>query len=278
MSSGFALPSARPFAYTMPPTGRLALVMVDWQRDFLEEGGFGHALGNDVSRLQSALPQAERVLAACRAAGVPVVHTLEAHDAGLINCPAAKLARCPAIGTVQDESRGRLLVAGEPGNAIVREVAPLAGEGVVHKPGKGAFWRTDLEQRLAALGATHLIFTGVTTEVCVQSSMREANDRGFDCLLVADATESYFEEFKRATIEMIVAQGAIVGWTCETSDLIDALRAHSPLGPPASPTPRLPPHGKRTLLAVSGTLQVGGAAAVVATSTIVMQPQPRYDT
>ena len=114
-------------------------------------------------------------------------------------------------------------MGGEPGNAIVPEVAPLPGETVVRKPGKGAFYRTRLEAELRAAGATHLIVTGVTTEVCVQTTMREANDRGFDCLLVRDATESYFAHFKAATLEMIVAQGAIVGWTADSTEVVAAL-------------------------------------------------------
>ena len=148
-----------------------------------------------------------------------------------------------------------MLVAGEPGNAIVEAVAPLPGEEVVHKPGKGAFWNTDLEARLERLGITHLIVTGVTTEVCVQTTMREANDRGYDCVVVADATESYFPEFKKATLEMIVAQGAIVGWACQSADVVSALKGHSPLPPPSAP--RAAAAMKRTLLAVSGTLQCG---------------------
>ena len=254
-ASAFSLPSAEPFAFNMPAAGRVGLLMIDWQRDFLEEGGFGHVLGNDVTPLQRALQPAAAVLAAGRACGIPVIHTLEAHDTALANCPPAKRSRCNAIGTVLDASRGRVLVAGEPGNAIVEAVAPLPSEEVVHKPGKGAFWNTDLEAHLERLGITHLIVTGVTTEVCVQTTMREANDRGYDCVVVADATESYFPEFKKATLEMIVAQGAIVGWACQSADVVSALKGHSPLPPPSAP--RAAAAMKRTLLAVSGTLQCG---------------------
>ena len=177
--------------------------------------------------LRRALGPAARVLAAAREAGVPVVHTLEAHAADLSDCPPAKKRRCAAIGETlpSDPARGRVLVKGEPGNAIVPEVAPLPGEIVIHKPGKGAFCGTTLAAELAALGATHLLFTGVTTEVCVQTTMREANDRGFDCLLVSDATESYFPEFKAATLAMVVAQGGIVGWCAEAAEVCVALKA-----------------------------------------------------
>ena len=152
-------------------------------------------------------------------------HTLEAHAADLGDCPPSKKRRCEAIGETLDASRGRVLVRGEPGNAVVPELAPAAGELVVHKPGKGAFYGTTLERDLRAAGVTHLVVTGVTTEVCVQSTLREANDRGFDCLLVEDATESYFPAFKRATLDMVVAQGGIVGWTATAGDVAAALAA-----------------------------------------------------
>ncbi|KAH8070963.1 isochorismatase-like protein [Aureococcus anophagefferens] len=165
------------------------------------------------------------LLEAARARGLFVAHTLEAHAADLGDCPPSKKRRCEAIGETLDASRGRVLVRGEPGNAVVPELAPAAGELVVHKPGKGAFYGTTLERDLRAAGVTHLVVTGVTTEVCVQSTLREANDRGFDCLLVEDATESYFPAFKRATLDMVVAQGGIVGWTATAGDVAAALAA-----------------------------------------------------
>ena len=118
---------------------------------------------------------------------------------------------------------GRLLVAGEPGNAIVDALQPRAGEIAIDKPGKGMFWATGLHERLGAMGITHLVFAGVTTEVCVQTSMREANDRGYECLLITDATESYFDEFKAATIRMITAQGGIVGWAADLAAFAKAV-------------------------------------------------------
>jgi nicotinamidase-related amidase len=198
--------------------------MIDWQRDFLEEGGFAHCLGNDVSVLRPAVGPARALLAAARAAGLTVVHTIESHKADLSDLPPNKLRRCAKIGQVADAVRGRMLIRGEPGNELIPELAPLADELVVYKPGKGAFYATGLEEQLRALGVTHLIFSGVTTEVCVQTSMREANDRGFDCLLVADATESYFPEFKASVLEQVVAQGGIIGWTADSSDVIRAMQ------------------------------------------------------
>lgn len=215
---------ARPSPFAASAS-RLALVMIDWQRDFLEAGGFAHSLGNAVELLRPAIEPALRVLRAARAAGLTVVHTLECHAPDLSDLPESKLRRCSRIAEVESEERGRILVRGEPGNEIIPELAPEAGELVVHKPGKGAFFATGLHERLLALGVTHLLFTGVTTEVCVQTSMREANDRGYDCLLVTDATESYFPEFKASTIEMVVAQGGIVGWAAHSDAVLASLSA-----------------------------------------------------
>lgn len=203
---------ARPFAFNLPP-GRTALVVIDMQRDFIEPGGFGASLGNDVTLLASAIAPTQALLAAWRARGWPVVHTREAHLADLSDCPPAKRLRgTPQLRIGDPGPMGRLLVRGEPGCEIVSQLAPLPEEIVIDKPGKGAFHATDLQARLQALGVTHLVFAGVTTEVCVQTTMREANDRGYDCLLVEEATQSYFPAFRAAAIEMIVAQGGIVGW------------------------------------------------------------------
>jgi len=204
---------ARPYAYTFEAE-RTALLIIDMQRDFIERGGFGEALGNDVSRLAAIVPTTRALLDWGRAHGIRVLHTREGHRSDLADCPPAKLRRGdPALRIGATGPMGRILIDGEPGNDIVPELAPLAGEAVIVKPGKGAFWSTPLQALLAAHGITHLLVAGVTTEVCVQTTMREANDRGYECLLVEDATESYFPEFKQATLEMVRAQGAIVGWT-----------------------------------------------------------------
>ncbi|RDI29266.1 nicotinamidase-related amidase [Pseudacidovorax intermedius] len=219
------LNDARPFAYDFD-LDRTALVLIDMQRDFIEPGGFGETLGNDVSLLAAIVPATQAVLAAWRQAGGLVVHTREAHRPDLSDCPPAKRLRgAPSLRIGDEGPMGRILVAGEPGNQIIDALAPIEGEWVIDKPGKGAFYATGLHERLQARGITHLVFGGVTTEVCVQTSMREANDRGYDCLLLEDCTESYFPQFKAAAVEMIRAQGAIVGWTATGPQLMAALTA-----------------------------------------------------
>jgi biuret amidohydrolase len=210
---------AKPYDYSFDQA-RTALIVIDMQRDFVEPGGFGEALGNDVSLLSAIVPKVAELLGICRAAGLMIVHTREAHRPDLSDCPPAKLIRGNSKLRIGDPGpMGRILVAGEPGNDILPGVAPLPGEIVIDKPGKGAFYATALGEILRLRGITHLIFAGVTTEVCVQTTMREANDRGYECLLIEDATESYFPAFKQATLEMIRAQGAIVGWTTPCSAL-----------------------------------------------------------
>lgn len=214
---------ATPFAFdfALPKT---ALVIIDMQRDFVEPGGFGESLGNDVSLLTAIVPACQRVLAAWRAAGGLVVHTRESHMPDLSDCPPAKRNRGnPSLRIGDVGPMGRILVAGEPGNQIIDALAPAAEEIVIDKPGKGMFYGTDLQSQLHWRGISQLVFMGVTTEVCVQTSMREANDRGYDSLLLTDCTESYFPEFKAATIAMVHAQGAIVGWTAPSAALLAAL-------------------------------------------------------
>ncbi len=220
--TAIAVPAA-PYPFSLPP-GHTALVVIDMQRDFIEPGGFGAALDNDVSRLEAIVPTVADLLALFRRKGWPVVHTRESHKPDLSDCPPAKRRRGNAAMRIGDTGpMGRVLVRGEPGNGIVTACAPAPGEIVIDKPGKGMFWNTDIHGRLEGLGITHLVFAGVTTEVCVQTSMREANDRGFECLLITDATESYFAEFKEAAIRMITAQGAIAGWAASFGQLRDAV-------------------------------------------------------
>ena len=215
--------SATPFAYRFEP-GRTALVVIDMQRDFVEPGGFGASLGNDVTRLHPAIGPIATLLAAWRARGWPVVHTRESHLADLSDCPPAKRLRgSPSLRIGEPGPMGRLLIRGEPGTSIIAALAPAEGEWVVDKPGKGMFWATGLHETLQAAGVTHLVFTGVTTEVCVQTSMREANDRGYDCLLVSDGTESYFPAYKAAVLEQIAAQGAIIGWHAPSAAVLAGL-------------------------------------------------------
>ncbi|KAK9803358.1 hypothetical protein WJX73_008317 [Symbiochloris irregularis] len=228
-SSAVATVIAKPYDYPLP-LDKTAVVMVDFQKDFMLKGGFGDALGNDLAQLQECVPGAQALLKAARAAHLPIVHTLEAHKPDLSDLHPCKLTRGnPKEGMrIGDKgAMGRILIRDEPGNGIVDELAPLPGEKLLHKPGKGAFYNTELEAWLQAHGITHLLFAGVTTEVCVQTSMREANDRGYECLLVSDATGSYFPEFKAAAIAMIVAQGGIVGWAADSAAVAAAIEAAS---------------------------------------------------
>jgi nicotinamidase-related amidase len=220
-----AIGAARPFRYSFPP-GHTALVVIDMQRDFLEPGGFGEALGNDVAKLAAIVPTVQRLLVAARAAGLFIVHTRENHAPDLSDCPPAKRNRgTPRLRIGDPGPMGRVLIRGEPGAEIVPALAPLPGEAVIDKPGKGAFHATGLDAILRDHGVTHLIIAGVTTEVCVQTTMREANDRGYECLLVEDATASYFPAFKQAVLEMVRAQGAIVGWTAQCVEVAAVLQS-----------------------------------------------------
>jgi nicotinamidase-related amidase len=215
--------NALPFAFAFRPE-TTALIVIDMQRDFAEPGVFGASLGNDVSRVTAIVPTVKRLIEGFRAAGLPVIHTMECHRPDLSDLPPAKRNRGnPSIRIGDAGPMGRVLIAGEPGTAILDELAPLPGELVIEKPGKGAFYATSFGDDLKRLGAEQLVFAGVTTEVCVQTTMREANDRGYECLLAEDATESYFPEFKAAALAMIRAQGAIVGWTATTDQVLEGI-------------------------------------------------------
>lgn len=214
--------AALPYDYAFDPR-HTALVVIDMQRDFIEPGGFGEALGNDVSHLAAAVPATIELLSLARRLGLLVVHTRESHLPDLSDCPLSKRMRGNAALRIGDRGpMGRILVRGEPGNDFIPALLPHAGEIVIDKPGKGAFYATGLQAQLASHDITHLLFCGVTTEVCVQTSMREANDRGYECLLVEDATASYFPVFKEATLAMLRAQGGIVGWTAPLAALLAA--------------------------------------------------------
>ena len=214
---------AKPYDFTFDPAAT-ALVVIDMQGDFLLPGGFGEVLGNNVAYLRRAIEPASRVLAAARAAGLLIVHTREGHLPDLTDCPPAKRSRGNLSLHIGDPGpMGRILVRGEPGWEIIPELAPVPGETVIDKPGKGAFFATSLDHILHNRAITSLIVTGVTTEVCVQTTVREANDRGYECLVLEDGVASYFPEFHRVTLEMIAAQGGIVGWIGHSADVIAAL-------------------------------------------------------
>lgn len=214
---------AKPYQYTLskkPP----ALIIIDMQRDFIEPGGFGSSLGNDVTLLLKIVPRVKKMLDVARKLGMVVIHTREAHKPDLSDCPPSKRLRGNCSIKIGDEGpMGRLLIDGEQGNQILEDLKPLEPEYDIAKPGKGAFYATPLDEILKKHEVSHLLFCGVTTEVCVQTSMREANDRGYECLLLEDCTESYFPEFKQATLDMITAQAGIVGWTASSDIVIPTL-------------------------------------------------------
>ena len=215
--------AAVPYDFVFDPA-RTALVVIDMQRDFIEPGGYGAALGNDVTPLMSIIPTVERLLRTWRRLRLPIIHTREAHRPNLSDCPPSKRARGKHPTRIGDRGpMGRLLIDGEPGSAIVEALRPLPGEIDLAKPGKGAFYATPLEKILRDKNIAYLFFAGVTTEVCVQTSMREANDRGYECLLIADATASYVPEFKHTTLRMITAQGGIIGWVAVSEQVFTAL-------------------------------------------------------
>jgi nicotinamidase-related amidase len=216
---------AQPFPLSVD-FARSALVIIDMQRDFLEPGGFGAALGNDVSLLAAAVGPCQAILAGAREAGMLVIHTREGHRPDLSDAPPAKVLRGdPTKRIGAPGPMGRILIRGEPGHDIVPALAPLADEPVIDKPGKGAFYQTDLELMLRNRGIETLLVTGVTTEVCVHTTVREANDRGYRCLVLGDACASYFPEFHEVGLAMIAAQGGIFGWVSTTGEVLVALGA-----------------------------------------------------
>jgi nicotinamidase-related amidase len=214
---------ADPYPFTFDPA-TTALVIIDMQRDFVEPGGFGETLGNDVSWLQAVVPPLKEVLATARSTGLTVIHTREGHVPDLSDCPPAKLNRGePSLRIGDPGPKGRILVRGEYGHDIIDDLAPVEGELVIDKPGKGSFHATGLGAELEARGITSLVVTGVTTEVCVHTTVREANDRGYECLVLSDCTGSYFPEFQRVGLAMIAAQGGIFGWVAPSSAFLTAL-------------------------------------------------------
>ena len=216
---------AEPFPIEVEPD-RTALVVIDMQRDFLEPGGFGESLGNDVGLLRAAISPCRHLLEAARASGLLVVHTREGHRPDLADAPPAKVHRGnPTLRIGDHGPMGRVLIRGEPGHDIVEDLYPAEGEPVIDKPGKGAFYQTDLELMLKNRRIEVLLVCGVTTEVCVHTTIREGNDRGFQCVAIADACGSYFPEFHRIGLEMIKAQGGIFGWVSDSERAARALCA-----------------------------------------------------
>ena len=216
--------AAQPAAISIDVT-HSALLIIDMQRDFLEPGGFGESLGNDVSLLRDCIEPCRAVLAAVRTKGLLVIHTREGHRPDLSDAPPAKVNRGhPSVRIGAPGPMGRILIRGEPGHDIIPELYPIAGEPVIDKPGKGSFYQTDLELILKNRGIDTLLVAGVTTEVCVHTSVREANDRGFRCVVLADCCGSYFPEFHRIALQMVMAQGGIFGWVSDGEKLRQVLQ------------------------------------------------------
>ena len=203
---------------------RTAIVMIDMQRDFLEPGGFGEALGNDVSRLNSAVGPCRALLETARRREMLIVHTREGHRPDMSDAPRAKVERgAPAMRIGAPGPMGRILIRGERGHDIIEALAPRKGEPVVDKPGKGAFFATDLHLILENRDIETLIVCGVTTEVCVHTTVREANDRGYRCIVPGDCCASYIPEFHEVGLRMIKAQGGIFGWVSDSSRVLAAI-------------------------------------------------------
>lgn len=214
---------AKPFPYQFD-IDHIALVCIDMQRDFCLPGGFAESLGNNLGNIQPCIPVIANLQAAFRKAGLPVIHTKECHKPDLSDLPTAKRNRGnPKIKVGDPGPMGRILIDGEEGSDFIPDCQPLEHELVVAKPGKDTFYGTNFHEYLMKRNITNLIITGVTTEVCVQTTMRCANDRGYDCLLVEDGTDSFFPEFKESTLKAVVAQGGIVGWTCTSDKILDLL-------------------------------------------------------
>jgi nicotinamidase-related amidase len=224
MSAKSAIPiEAEPYEFEMDP-GKCALLIIDMQRDFLEPGGFGESLGNDVSQLRRTIEPNIKLLEFWRSKGMQVIHTREGHRPDLADLPPAKKIRGRGTSTIGDPSpMGRILVRGEAGHDIIPELYPKAGEPIIDKPGKGAFWATDLHAILQHAGIKQLVVTGVTTEVCVNTTVREANDRGYECLVPSDCVGSYFPEFQEMGLKMIKAQGGIFGWVTDSAKIMSAI-------------------------------------------------------
>ena len=227
-TQSFGPVAAQPYAWPYDGSftaARTAVICIDWQVDFCGKGGYVDAMGYDLNLTRSGLEPTERVLAAVRPLGMMVVHTREGHRPDLSDCPPNKLWRSKRIGAGigDDGPCGRILVRGEPGWEIVPEVEPVDGEIIVDKPGKGAFYATDLDLLLRTHGITHLILTGITTDVCVHTTMREANDRGYECLLLSDCTGATDVGNYEAALNMVLMQGGVFGAVAASSALLDAL-------------------------------------------------------